>query len=152
MSLDEKAVELIEERWRVLTKLREVRGRMSSYGRDVEAFEDFSDTAKRLLTDPRWPVTFKVTDQDKTRYGNTGVGIASVLARNVLAQDGGTRYVHICVLHAAAMAQVNTKLEHDKTILHYFFPEVVWRFTEEAISTIINKAIVLRNRRGPPLG
>src|SRR5437773_7302932 len=96
MSLDEKAVELIEERWRVLTRFREVRGSMSSYGRDVEAFEDFSDTAKRLLTDSRWPATFKVTDADKKRYGNTGVGIASVLARNVLAQDAGTRYVHIC--------------------------------------------------------
>src|SRR5436190_8628637 len=96
MSLDEKAVELIEERWRVLTQFREVRGSMRSYGRDVEAFEDFSDTAKRLLTDSRWPATFKVTDADKKRYGNTGVGIASALARNVLAQDAGTRYVHIC--------------------------------------------------------
>jgi hypothetical protein len=96
MSLDEKAVELIEERWRVLTKFREVRGSMRTYGRDVEAFEDFSDTAKRLLTDSRWPSTFKVTDADKKRYGNTGVGIASALARNVLAQDAGTRYVHIC--------------------------------------------------------
>src|SRR5439155_4699230 len=70
MSLDEKAVELIEERWRVLTKFREVRGSMRSYGRDVEAFEDFSDTAKRLLTDSRWPATFKITDADKKRYGN----------------------------------------------------------------------------------
>ncbi len=96
MSLDEKAVELIEERWRVLTRLREIRGSMSSYGRDVGAYEDFSDTAKRLLTDSRWPATFKVTDQDRKRYGNTGVGIASALTRNVLAQDAGTRYVHIC--------------------------------------------------------
>jgi hypothetical protein len=96
MSLDQKAMELIEERWRVLTKLREIRGSMSSYGRDVEAFEDFSSTAKRLLTDPRWPTAFKVTDDDKKRYGNSGVGIACALARNVLAQDAGTRYVHIC--------------------------------------------------------
>src|SRR5262245_57343787 len=96
MSLDQKAMELIEERWRVLSGLRKVRGSMSTYGRDVEAFEDFSGTAKRLLTDPRWPAAFKVTDEDKKRYGNTGVGIASALARNVLAQNGGTRYIHIC--------------------------------------------------------
>jgi len=96
MSLDEKAVELIEERWRVLSRLREVRGRMDSYGRDVGAFENYSDTAKRLLTDSRWPPTFRLTDQDKKRYGNTGVGIASALTRNVLAQDAGTRYIHIC--------------------------------------------------------
>ena len=96
MSLDEKAVELIEERWRVLSRLREVRGRMDGYGRDVGAFEGYSDTAKRLLTDSRWPPTFRLTDQDKKRYGNTGVGIASALTRNVLAQDAGTRYIHIC--------------------------------------------------------
>lgn len=96
MSLDEKAVELIEERWRVLSRLREVRGSMSSYGRDVASFEGYSDTAKRLLTDSRWPPTFRVTDEDRKRYGNSGVGIASALARNVLAQDAGTRYIHIC--------------------------------------------------------
>jgi len=96
MSLDQKAVELIEERWRVLRGLREARGSMSSYGRDVEAFEDFSETAKRLLTDSRWPTAFKITDEDRKRYGNTGTGIACALARNVLAQDAGTRYIHIC--------------------------------------------------------
>jgi len=97
MSLGEKAMELIEERWRVLQGLREIRrAKMSGYGREVEAFEDFSGTAKRLLTDSRWPAAFKVTDEDRTRYGNTGTGIACALARNVLAQDAGTRYVHIC--------------------------------------------------------
>ena len=96
MSLDQKAMELIEERWRVLQSLRESRGKMSSYGRDVEAFEDFSGTAKRLLTDPRWPVAFQVGDDDRKRYGNTAAGIACALTRNVLAQDAGTRYVHIC--------------------------------------------------------
>ncbi|MGH9719991.1 MAG: DUF1501 domain-containing protein [Bryobacteraceae bacterium] len=96
MSLDQKAIELIEERWRVLQGLRQIRGSMSSYGRDVEAFEDFSGTAKRLLTDSRWPAAFKITDEDRKRYGNTGAGIASALARNVLAQDAGTRYIHIC--------------------------------------------------------
>ena len=97
MSLDQKAMELIEERWRVLQGLREIRrGSMSSYGRQVDAFEDFSVTAKRLLTDSRWPAAFQITDQDRKRYGNTGTGIACALARNVLAQDAGTRYIHIC--------------------------------------------------------
>ena len=35
MSLDQKAVELIEERWRVLQCLRESRGSMSGFGRDA---------------------------------------------------------------------------------------------------------------------
>ena len=97
MSLDQKATELIEERWRVLQCLRESRGRnLGSYGRQVGAFEDFSNTAKRLLTDARWPSAFQITEQDRQRYGNSATGIACALARNVLAQDAGTRYIHIC--------------------------------------------------------
>jgi len=97
MSLDRKAMELIEERWRVLQSLRETRRQgMSKYGRDVEAYEDFSSTAKRLLTDARWPAAFQITDQDRKRYGNNSTGIACALARNVLAQDAGAHYIHIC--------------------------------------------------------
>ena len=97
MSLDQKAIELIEERWRVLQCLRDSRDvDVATYGRNVAAFEDFSDTAKRLLTDPRWPAAFRITDDDRKRYGSTGVGTACALARNVLAQDAGTRYIHIC--------------------------------------------------------
>jgi len=97
MSLDQKAVELIEERWRVLEELREIgRSRLSGFGRQIDAFESFSRTAKRLLTDPRWPAAFKIGDEDRKRYGNTAAGLSCLLARNVLREDGGTRYVHIC--------------------------------------------------------
>ncbi len=97
MALDQKAVELIEERWRVLQGLRELsRPRMSGFGRQVDAYEDFSNTAKRLLTDPRWPKAFQITEEDRKRYGNTAPGLGCALARNVLREDGGTRYVHVC--------------------------------------------------------
>jgi len=97
MTLDPKATELVEERWRVLQKLREMnRTRMQGLGRSVDAFEDFSSTAKNLLTDPRWPAAFKLSEEDRKRYGNTGPGIACALARNVLREDGGTHYVHVC--------------------------------------------------------
>lgn len=97
MSLDQKAIELLEERWRVLAKLRELnRGRMSGFGKFIDAYEDFSDTGKKLLTDPRWPAAFKLTDEDLKRYGNSAPGMGCALARNLLKQSGGTRYVHIC--------------------------------------------------------
>jgi hypothetical protein len=97
MTLDEKATELLEERWRVLQRLRDLnRERMTGVGRNVEAFEDFATTAKRLLTDPRWPASFKISEEDRKRYGNTGPGLACALARNLLREDGGTRYVHVC--------------------------------------------------------
>ncbi len=96
MSLDQKATELLEERWRLLAGLRDIeRPRMASFGRTTTGFEDFSETAKKLLTDPRWPATFGITEDERKRYGNTSVGLSCILARNLLKQDGGTRYVHI---------------------------------------------------------
>jgi hypothetical protein len=97
MALDQKAIELIEERWRVLEGLRDLnRKNMKGFGRQVDSFEDFSITAKKLLTDPRWPAAFQLTDEDRKRYGNTGPGLSCALARNVLREDGGTHYIHIC--------------------------------------------------------
>jgi hypothetical protein len=97
MSLDQKATELLEERWRVLEGLREInRGRMKGFGRGVDAYEDFSVTGKKLLTDPRWPAAFQISDDDRKRYGNSSPGISCALARNLLRQDAGTRYIHIC--------------------------------------------------------
>jgi len=97
MSLDHKALELLEERWRLLSALRKVeRARLASYGKEIAGYEDFYETAHRLLSDERWPAAFQVTEEDRRRYGNTNVGISSILARNVIAQDAGTRYIHIC--------------------------------------------------------
>lgn len=97
MSLDQKATELLEERWRVLEGLRAInRERMNGFGRGVEAYEDFSVTGKKLLTDARWPAAFQLSEEDRTRYGNSAPGISCALARNLLRQDAGTRYIHIC--------------------------------------------------------
>jgi hypothetical protein len=69
---------------------------MSTYGRTIGAFEDFSETGKKLLTDNRWPSVFKTTEEDRARYGNTNFGMSCLFSRNLLQQDGGTRYIHIC--------------------------------------------------------
>ncbi len=97
MALDEKAVQLLEERWRLLSALRkEDQSRVAKMGRDMAGYEDFYETANRLLTDARWPEAFQLAAADKARYGNTAVGTSCMLARNVLAQDAGTHYIHIC--------------------------------------------------------
>lgn len=95
-TLDQKAVELMEQRWNLLSKLREANKGLAKYGREMEGYVDFYDTAHRLISDPRWPVAFQVKDEDKQRYGNNPVGISAILARNVLAQDAGTHYIHLC--------------------------------------------------------
>ncbi len=97
MSLDQKASELLEERWRLLSGLREIQAAgKASLGRTIGGFEDFSVTAKHLLMDPRWPRAFQVTEADRKRYGASSVGTSAILTRNILEQDGGTHYVHIC--------------------------------------------------------
>jgi hypothetical protein len=97
MALDQKAAELLEERWRLLDDLRKAeRIRLASYGKEMAGYGDFYDTAHRLLTDNRWPAAFRISDADRKRYGNTAVGVSCMLARNVLAQDAGTHYIHIC--------------------------------------------------------
>jgi uncharacterized protein (DUF1501 family) len=96
-ALDHKAVELLEERWTLLSKLRDVEHkRLSGYGRKMSSYEDFYSAAHSLLTDERWPAAFAITDEDKERYGTHRAGLSSILARNILAQDAGTHYIHIC--------------------------------------------------------
>jgi hypothetical protein len=97
MTLDQKASELLEERWRLLAQLRDLNpGRLKGLDKSITGFEDFSGTAKQLLSDGRWPSAFRIAEADRKRYGNTSVGLSSILARNLLKQDGGTRYIHIC--------------------------------------------------------
>lgn len=96
-ALDSKAVELIEERWRLLKDLRKAQSvNASAFGKEMAGYEDYYETAHRLITDTRWPASFQISEDDRKRYGNNPVGISCILARNVLAQDGGTRYIHIC--------------------------------------------------------
>ncbi|MBM3784124.1 MAG: DUF1501 domain-containing protein [Acidobacteria bacterium] len=97
MALDQKAIELVEERWRLLEALRKSEEkRVAGYGIQMKTYENFSDTAHRLISDPRWPAAFQVSAEDKKRYGANSLGLSCALARNVLNQDGGTHYIHIC--------------------------------------------------------
>ena len=97
MALDEKAVELLEERWSLLRQIREAeRSRSGGYGRQIAGYNDFYDAAYKLLSDDRWPAAFRIPDEERERYGDTLVGVSSILARNVLASDAGTRYIHVC--------------------------------------------------------
>lgn len=96
-SLSGSALELVEERWRLLTKLRGAQqGRVRSLGRRMASYESFYDAAHQLLSDERWTAAFRISQADRDRYGETDVATSCILARNMLAADAGTRYVHIC--------------------------------------------------------
>lgn len=96
-ALDDKAIQLMEERWRLLSRLRDAeRGKLAHMGKEMAGYADFYDTAHRLLSDERWPAAFRIAAEDRARYGENPVGISCILTRNVLAQDAGTHYIHIC--------------------------------------------------------
>ncbi len=96
-SLSDSALDLVEERWRLLTKLRNVQqGRVRSFGRRMTSYESFYDAAHQLLSDERWTAAFRISSADRERYGETPVATSCILARNMLGTDAGTRYVHIC--------------------------------------------------------
>jgi hypothetical protein len=96
-TLSDAAIELVEERWSLLTKLREAqRGRVGSFERKMASYENFYDAAHQLVSDGRWTRAFEITEKDRQRYGETDVATSCILARNVLMTDAGTRYVHIC--------------------------------------------------------
>ncbi len=95
--LDDAAAALLDQRWTLLRKLRDVEGaRKGGYGREMAGYDDFYSAAHQLLSDPRWPRVFQATEEDKERYGKNSVGLACLLARNLVLEDGGTRYIHIC--------------------------------------------------------
>jgi hypothetical protein len=91
-----KALELLEERYRLLGDLeRAVAREQTSRGREMLAFQSFQEEAYRVLGDGRWPKALDLVDDEKKRYGDNEVGLGCLLARNLIQADAGTRYIHI---------------------------------------------------------
>lgn len=96
MALDEEALKILEERYRLLGKLEAVteqgpRGRDRSFS----GFRSFQESAHRILGDSRWPKAFQMSPEERTRYGENQVGLGCLLARNLVQADAGTRYIHV---------------------------------------------------------
>ena len=90
------ALALLEERYRLLQELDKVSGSLRT-GRDrsFAGFRSFQESAYRILGDGRWPAVFRMSAQEKARYGDNSVGLACLFARNLVTADAGTRYIHI---------------------------------------------------------
>jgi len=96
-ALNPAEAERFARRWEFLKKLdaplREaqpdglgsVAGRMSSYYEGTWA----------MMREPRMAQILNVTKEERTRYGNSKVGDACLLARNLIQAEAGTRYVMV---------------------------------------------------------
>ena len=96
MSLDQKAMELIEERWRVLQGLRESRGEDEQLWTRRRSLRGFQRNRQAAADRPALACCLSNDRRGSQALRQHGHGIACALARNVLAQDAGTRYIHIC--------------------------------------------------------
>jgi len=92
----EGASRVLEERWRLLTEFAKINeGQRKALGQRASDYQTFYDDAYKLLTDARWPQVFQASAEDKARYGEDEFGLGCILARNLLRQDAGTKFVYI---------------------------------------------------------
>lgn len=64
----------------------------------AKAFRDYNDHyegAVQLMSDPRTAPLFQFQADERTRYGNTAVGDACLLARNIVEADAGTHFIFL---------------------------------------------------------
>jgi hypothetical protein len=95
-AVDGEALQVLQERYRLLgeldTALGPARGRRD---RAFSSFRDFQSSAYQVLGDARWPKAFQMSPEERQRYGDNEVGLGSLLARNLVMADAGTRYIHV---------------------------------------------------------
>jgi hypothetical protein len=90
----------LARRWEVLNRISEV-GNDTPIGGKADEYSAHYQYAFKILTDPRFKKVLNVTDEEKKRYGvetdkgTSKLGLAMLLARNVLASDAGTRFVWV---------------------------------------------------------
>lgn len=88
---------LLEERWRLLNAFAKVSdAERAALGGKVSEYETFYKQGYGILRDPRWSAVFnRISKEERENYGNNVFGLGCILARNLVAADGGTRFVYI---------------------------------------------------------
>lgn len=88
--------EEFERRWALLKSLDSNLGGPNSPLGDVADSRGFAyDVARELTLSPSVTRAFQFTEQDSERYGGTAAGNAYLLAKNILEQEQGTRFIHV---------------------------------------------------------
>ncbi|MDX2044216.1 MAG: DUF1501 domain-containing protein [Acidobacteriota bacterium] len=84
----------MQRRWERLQQLDgSLRSGKGSVDRSFGDYHEYYRGAWAIMNDPRVPKTFTLSDEDKKRYGNSGIGNSLALARNLFQADAGTRFI-----------------------------------------------------------
>jgi len=91
---------VLAERWETLGRMSEVSPAAGIGGKAGE-YKAHYEYAYKILTDARFKKVLSLSDEDKARYGvpkdkgTCKIGLAFLLARNVLAADAGARFLWV---------------------------------------------------------
>ena len=85
-----------EQRWNVLQSIdAPLRGADSPLGNAAAGMSEFYDNARSLMFNPAVANAFSFTEEESAAYGGSAFGNACLLAKKIVAADGGTRFVQI---------------------------------------------------------
>jgi len=89
---------IFERRWRLLEQIEGspeggLEGAKSS--KPYKQFVAFDDRAFHLMSSPRLPLILSLNEDARKRYGDSALGDACILARNLILAEAGTHYVSI---------------------------------------------------------
>jgi hypothetical protein len=91
---------VLAERWEVLGRMSEV-SPSGGIGGKANEYKAHYEYAYKILTDARFKKVLSISDADKVRYGvpkdkgAAKIGLAFLLARNILAADAGARFLWV---------------------------------------------------------
>ena len=91
---------VLAERWEVLGRMSEV-SPSGGIGGKANEYKAHYDYAFKILMDARFKKVLNISDEDKARYGvpkdkgAAKIGLAMLLARNILAADAGARFLWV---------------------------------------------------------
>ncbi len=88
--------ELFDERWSLLQDLdSEKRGPESPYGAVASSLGRFYQGARALMFNPAVDAAFQFTPEESVRYGGTEFGDGVLVARKIVEQDQGVRFIQV---------------------------------------------------------
>lgn len=67
----------------------------SPLGKDVQDYDAFYQSARKMMYNPAVDTAFKFSGAESARYGNTSFGNACLVAKQILQANQGTRFVQI---------------------------------------------------------
>jgi uncharacterized protein DUF1501 len=91
---------VLAERWEVLGRMSEV-SPSGAIGGKANEYKAHYEYAFKILMDPRFKKVLNISEKDKIRYGvpkdmgAAKIGLAMLLARNILEADGGARFLWV---------------------------------------------------------